>query len=177
MAIWKESNGAAKESKQQLAEPRMEGVTMSLDTAVKTEHDRSSQFPTPTPRRAAMASDVKESVISAELSITGKIEGAGHVRIAGKFDGDVNVQGNLMIEAGATLKGSIRANSVTIGGEVEGNIDSAASVELLPTGVLKGDLKAGTLTVAAGSRMSGRVEFGGDHEASPTLTLGSRQVS
>ena len=43
----------------------------------------------------------KESLIASDLTIEGKIEGAGSVRIAGKFKGDVNVQGDLTIEAGA----------------------------------------------------------------------------
>ena len=86
------------------------------------------------------------------------------MRIAGNFKGDVNVQGNLTIEAGAKVTGGVRANTVVIGGELEGNIDAASRVELLQTGVLNGDLKAGSLTVAAGSRMRGRAEFGWDEK-------------
>ncbi|HEY4306948.1 MAG TPA: polymer-forming cytoskeletal protein [Gemmatimonadaceae bacterium] len=99
-------------------------------------------------------------MIGADITIEGKIEGAGHVRLAGRFKGDVHIQGDLTVDAGAKLTGGIRANSVIIGGEVEGNIESASRVELLATGVLNGDLKAGTLTVVAGSRMRGRAEFG-----------------
>ncbi len=104
--------------------------------------------------------EAKESLISADLTIEGKIEGAGHVRIAGRFKGDVNVQGDLSIELGAKVNGEVRAKKVIIAGELEGNIDSATRVELLETGVMIGDLKAGSLTVAAGSRMRGNVEFG-----------------
>lgn len=104
----------------------------------------------------------KESVIAAGLTIDGKIEGAGHVRIAGRFKGDVNVDGDLTIDSGAKITGSVRADTVTIGGELEGNIDSASRVELLASGVLTGDLKAGSLTVASGSRMRGNVAFGWD---------------
>jgi cytoskeletal protein CcmA (bactofilin family) len=107
-----------------------------------------------------VSAGVKESLIAEELTIEGKIEGAGHVRIAGRFKGDVHVQGNLTVEKGATLTGSVRANQVTIAGQLEGNIESAARVELLATGVLTGDLSAESLTVAAGSRMRGKVEFG-----------------
>ncbi|MEZ4455696.1 MAG: polymer-forming cytoskeletal protein [Gemmatimonadales bacterium] len=109
--------------------------------------------------------DAKESLIAAELTIEGKIEGAGHVRIAGRFKGDVNVQGNLTIEAGAKVTGGVRADTVILGGELEGNVESATKVELLATGVLNGDLKAGSLTVAAGSRMRGQVEFGWEAKA------------
>ena len=108
---------------------------------------------------------LKESVISAGLSIEGKIEGAGHVRIAGNFKGDVHVQGNLTIEPGAHLTGGVQADTVIVGGELSGNIDAASRVELLQTGVLNGDLKAGSLIVAAGSRMRGRAEFGWDEKS------------
>ncbi len=97
----------------------------------------------------------KESLIAADLTIEGKIEGSGHVRIAGKFKGDVNVQGDLSLERGA-----VRAKKVTLAGELEGNIESAARIELLETAVVIGDLKATTLTVAAGSKIRGHVDCG-----------------
>src|SRR5690606_9056254 len=104
----------------------------------------------------------KESLIAANLTIEGKIEGTGHVRIAGQFKGDVNVKGDLTIERGARLNGGVRAEKVTVAGDLEGNIESAERVELLDSAVLNGDLKAGTLTVAAGSRIRGHIECGWD---------------
>jgi cytoskeletal protein CcmA (bactofilin family) len=153
MAIWKEQSP-----------PKKESVPMPTDLAPKKEAEMRSDF-SPSydaPPRRAPEREAKESVIAAELTIEGKIEGSGHIRIAGRFKGDVHVQGNLTIEAGAKLTGGVRASTVTIGGELEGNIDGATRVELLDSGVLNGDLKAGSLTVAAGSRMRGQVEFGWD---------------
>jgi cytoskeletal protein CcmA (bactofilin family) len=126
----------------------------------KTNLEKVTPAPFVESRKASAPSTAKESIIASDLFIEGKIEGAGHVRIAGKFKGDVNVQGNLTIEAGAQLTGEVRADAVIVGGELSGNIEAATRVELLNTGVLNGDLKAGSLTVAAGSRMRGRVEFG-----------------
>lgn len=111
-------------------------------------------------------SSAGESMIAAGLVIEGKIEGSGHVRIAGQFSGDVHVDGNLTIEQGAKVTGGVRADRVTVGGELEGNIEAASAVELTATGVLNGDLKAGSLTVAAGSRMRGKVEFGWNERSS-----------
>jgi cytoskeletal protein CcmA (bactofilin family) len=107
-----------------------------------------------------------ESLIAAEVTIEGKIEGAGHVRIAGRFTGDIEIKGDLTIETGAKVNGAVRASSVIIAGELEGNIEAATRVDLRDGGVLLGDVNAGSLTVAAGSRMRGRVEFG--WEASPS---------
>jgi cytoskeletal protein CcmA (bactofilin family) len=123
--------------------------------------------PTPTPPVAPMArvetpSQRKESVIASDITIEGKIEGGGSVRIAGKFKGDVNVQGDLTVDAGAKLTGSVRADRVTISGELEGNVEQASLVDLQRSGVIVGDVKAGSLTVAAGARLRGQAEFGWD---------------
>lgn len=110
----------------------------------------------------------KESVIAADLTIEGKIEGAGNVRIAGRFKGDVNVQGDLTLERGAKLKGVIRAKKVVMAGELEGNIEAAARVELLESAALIGDIKAGTLTVAAGCKIRGHIDCGWENAAPKT---------
>lgn len=128
------------------------------------------------PVRRPVEHAAPESVIAAGLTIEGKIEGKGDVRIAGRFKGDAHVQGNLTIGQGAKLTGSVKADTVIIGGELDGNIDAASQVQLLATGVLTGDLKAGSLTVAAGSRMRGQAEFGWQTDApaaKPKMTLES----
>jgi cytoskeletal protein CcmA (bactofilin family) len=114
--------------------------------------------------RANAAQARKESLIASDITIEGKIEGGGSVRIAGKFKGDVNVQGDLTIESGAKLTGAVRADRVTIAGELEGNVEEATLVELQQSGVVQGDVKAGSLTVAAGARLRGQAEFGWDEK-------------
>src|SRR5271155_3006975 len=115
----------------------------------------------PTPKTAVEGG---ESVIAANLSIEGKIEGSGNVRMAGRFEGDVRIDGNFNIEPGAHLTGQVLAAVVVVGGELQGNIESAKRVDVLEGGVIVGDVKAGSITVAAGSRMRGHVEFGWDDE-------------
>ncbi len=120
------------------------------------------------PRRAAPAPVSREaggeSVIAANLTIEGKIEGSGNVRMAGRFKGDVRIDGNFNIEPGAHLTGQVLAAVVVVGGELQGNIESAKRVDVLEGGVIVGDVKAGSITVAAGSRMRGHVEFGWEDE-------------
>jgi cytoskeletal protein CcmA (bactofilin family) len=104
--------------------------------------------------------DMKESLIAAGLTIEGKINGNGHVRVAGRFKGDIQVEGNLHIDAGAKVEGQVKASEVIVSGELQGNIESAKRVELQQGGTINGDVKAGSLTVAAGARMRGSVDFG-----------------
>lgn len=103
---------------------------------------------------------VSESILAAGLTIEGKIEGNGNIRVAGRFKGNVNVKGELTIEPGASIDGEVKSDSVLVGGEVRGHIVCKSRVEFKESGTLIGDLKAGSLTVAAGSKMRGKVEFG-----------------
>lgn len=152
MAIWKEQTTPVKEPMPMSPTPAPQ----------KDDHATSSPASYSQPQSAPRAShaDTKETLIAANLAIEGKIQGSGHVRVAGQFKGDVNVDGNLTIEQGAKVIGGVRASTVTIAGELEGNVDAASRVDLLASGVLNGDVKSGSLTVAAGSRMRGNAEFG-----------------
>lgn len=163
MAIWKETVAPKKD-----LPPMPPDLTIKKEPeALRTEASAAYDLPRRPPER-----DTKESMIAAGLTIEGKIEGTGHIRIAGRFKGDVHVQGNLTIESGAKVTGGVRAGTVIIGGELEGNVDDATRVELLETGILNGNLKAGSLTVAAGSRMRGQVEFGWEKGKSDNGAIG-----
>src|SRR4029079_8754328 len=156
MAIWKEQTTPAKEPVPMSPTPT---TPQKDDTSFSSTP--STSYNTPTARTSSGAAE-KETLIAANLAIEGKIQGSGHVRVAGQFKGDINVDGNLTIDQGAKVIGGVRASTVTIAGELEGNVDAASRVELMASGVLNGDVKAGSLTVAAGSRMRGNAEFGWD---------------
>jgi cytoskeletal protein CcmA (bactofilin family) len=151
MAIWKDI--VAKDSTQ----PETPTVTPPPVNRPRPEVVPSAPLP---PAAPVARKDLKESVIATGLTFEGKIEGSGHVRIAGKFKGDVHVDGTLTVEAGAHLTGAVRAGAVVVAGEIEGNIEGAQRVELHQSGVVNGDISAGSLTVADGARMRGRSEFG-----------------
>jgi cytoskeletal protein CcmA (bactofilin family) len=151
--------------------PRKDPPLMTELPARKDADTFSNPLPSYEPAVRPRPKEGKETVIAAGLTIDGKIEGTGHVRMAGRFKGDVNVDGDLTIEPGAKITGSVRASTVTIAGDLEGNIEGASRVELLASGVLNGDLKAGSLTVASGSRMRGNVAFGWDEATSPPPRL------
>lgn len=108
MAIFKEQTAPRKDPSLLSAEPQPRKDTDSFSTPLP------SYEPAPRPR----SKEAKESVLAAGLTIDGKIEGVGHVRVAGRFKGHVNVDGDLTIDPGAKITGSVRASTVTIGGEL-----------------------------------------------------------
>jgi cytoskeletal protein CcmA (bactofilin family) len=157
MALWKDTS--LKEPA-----PTMNDATSlsSGETMARTTSPDTTVSPAPFRRAAERSSPASgsESLIAGDVTIEGKIEGAGHVRIAGRFKGDINVQGNVTIEAGAHVTGQVYANTVIVSGELQGNIEASNKVELLESGQITGDVKAAVLTVAAGSRMRGQADFG-----------------
>ena len=135
MALWKD-NTAPRQTPAPAPE-NMESVRYEAPSKLEL-----APSPAPTPvARPDTGLPRKESLIAADLTIEGKIEGGG----------------------------SVRADKVTIAGELEGNVQDASRVDLLATGAVIGDLKAGSVTVAAGARMRGKAEFGWDEgESSKT---------
>ncbi|HVC00678.1 MAG TPA: polymer-forming cytoskeletal protein [Steroidobacteraceae bacterium] len=168
MALWKETTIPGNPGS-----PGSPGGPAALPaTAAERPHaEPGAAIPARKPRERTEGG---ESVIAANLAIEGKIEGAGNVRIAGRFKGDVRIDGNFNIESGAQLTGQVLAAIVVVGGELQGNIESAKRVDVLEGGVIVGDVKAGSITVAAGSRMRGHVEFGWEEEKPVKLEFGRK---
>jgi cytoskeletal protein CcmA (bactofilin family) len=154
MALWKDQIKQSPSASPETMNP------VRFDAAPVVEAKADAVVPVQAIPRPVRDRAKSESLIAPDIAIEGKIEGSGHVRIAGRFKGDVNVQGDLSIESGAQVTGSVRADKVTVAGELVGNIEAASHVELMQSGALTGDLKAASLTVAAGSRMRGLAEFG-----------------
>ncbi len=174
MALWNEKPTPAPAGRKEPLTPTPGGAVVqpSMTPPVERNHPERNTSEAalavaprrPTPAAPRERGEGGESVIAANLSIEGKIEGSGNVRMAGRFKGDVRIDGNFSIDPGAHLTGQVLAAVVVVGGELQGNIESAKRVDVLEGGVIVGDVKAGSITVAAGSRMRGHVEFGWDDE-------------
>jgi cytoskeletal protein CcmA (bactofilin family) len=135
------------------ADPQPESAAPAATGLPRQREDGTMPATHPRPKGA-------ESLVAPGITIEGKIEGTGDVRIAGRFKGTVNVKGEFRVESGASIEGEVSAESVLVSGEVRGKIVAASRVELKESASLVGDLKAGSLTVAAGSKMRGNVDCG-----------------
>jgi cytoskeletal protein CcmA (bactofilin family) len=97
------------------------------------------------------------SVMGAGLSFRGEVSGEGDFHVAGKFEGDINVTGRVLVTDGAQVDANINALAIVIGGTVRGNLSASTRVEILPTGVLTGTLKTGSFSAADGASVKGEV--------------------
>lgn len=89
-------------------------------------------------------------VIPEGATIHGAITSHSETEIAGRVEGDVTVDGKLLLLAGARVAGSVRASSVRNEGLIEGNTDCPQDLELAASGRCNGDIHAGTRVSVAG---------------------------
>ncbi|HSE04921.1 MAG TPA: polymer-forming cytoskeletal protein [Methylomirabilota bacterium] len=97
------------------------------------------------------------AAVGAGLSFRGEVAGDGDFHIAGRFEGDINVTGRVLVGPGADVDANINARAIVVGGTVRGNLSAATRVEILPTGVLTGTLKTGSFSAADGAAVKGEI--------------------
>ena len=95
------------------------------------------------------------SIISTDLKIVGDLKSNGDIQIDGTVEGDIDSR-MLTIGDGATVKGSIAAETVRISGSVFGQV-KANAVSLAKTAKVTGDITHETLTMEAGAFLEGGV--------------------
>lgn len=105
----------------------------------------------------SLPADRVDSVLGAGLSWRGSISGTGGIRIDGALDGDIEVNGLVVIgDQGRVTCEHILAVTVVVAGSVKGNI-TARRVEIMPTGRVWGDVVTTTLSTEEGAFLRGKI--------------------
>lgn len=98
-----------------------------------------------------------DSVFGEGLSWKGSLSGQGGVRIDGAFDGDIAVDGLLVIGSeGRVTCDQIKAVTVIVSGSVKGDV-TAERVEIMPTGRVWGDVITTSFATQEGAFMRGQI--------------------
>jgi cytoskeletal protein CcmA (bactofilin family) len=101
--------------------------------------------------------DPGRAVLGGGLALRGEITGEGDFHIYGRFDGEIDVSGRVVVSEAAQVDANINAASIVIAGKVRGNLSASTHLDILPTGVLTGTLKAGSFSAAEGSSVKGEI--------------------
>jgi len=113
---------------------------------------RSVQVPAPgTPL------DPGRAVLGSGLQLRGEISGEGDFHVYGRFEGEIDVSGHVIVAEAAQVDANINAASILIAGKVRGNLSATTRLDILPTGVLTGTLKAGSFSAAEGASVKGEI--------------------
>ncbi len=111
-----------------------------------------------------------QSLITAEVEITGTIKSSGSVRIDGKLDGELTCSADAVIGKSAEIKGNLSVNSVVVEGKVDGNITAKDKIEMKSTARVNGDIVAKRLSVEDGVTFVGRSEVNPSGSAASTAS-------
>ena len=105
------------------------------------------------PEPTATRKSGRDSCIGAGMSIVGKIECDGPAQVFGRIEGEVRAS-DLLVGDGATIDGSVIAQSVTVCGRIKGII-RAVRVKLQNGGAVEGDIFHRSLSIDEDSLFEG----------------------
>jgi len=110
--------------------------------------------------------DSATTVIDAHADIEGTLRGKD-AQILGKFRGQIELTGRLILGEGARVDARVVADAVEVGGELKGEL-KARSLSVLERGRVEGTIDAQRLAMREGALLNGSVNAGaGDGRPSP----------
>ena len=96
------------------------------------------------------------TLIGNGAKLDGDFSVPGSVRIDGCIDGNVTVDGTLIVGATGAINGNISAEAVIIGGEVVGDVETSKKVELTGTAKVLGDITTAVLVIDENAVFQGK---------------------
>jgi cytoskeletal protein CcmA (bactofilin family) len=98
------------------------------------------------------------TIVDAQADLEGKLRGKDAL-VLGRFRGEVEVSGRLVIGEGARVEASIVADAVEISGELKGDVKARSAI-LAEKARVQGSVDARVLVVREGAWLSGSVSAG-----------------
>lgn len=101
------------------------------------------------------ANSGETTYIAADAEFNGKLTLKGSARIDGKIQGQIALNGDLIIGPSAVIDANIQAGAISISGEVRGDIVAQESLELCSTARMKGSIFSKQLKIDQGAQFIG----------------------
>jgi cytoskeletal protein CcmA (bactofilin family) len=97
------------------------------------------------------------SVIGEGLTLKGELHGTGPITVLGRFEGDIVIEGTVIVGAGGHVDANITADAIVIDGVVRGNLSADTKVEIGPTGSLTGSVRSAALSASDGATVKSEI--------------------
>ena len=105
------------------------------------------------------ATERVNSILGPGINWRGNLRGSGGIRIEGTFEGEIQIQGMIVVgETGRVTCMNLRANTVIVSGTVRGNI-TAEKLEIRSTGRVWGDVSVVGFSTEEGAFLRGQVRM------------------
>ncbi len=100
--------------------------------------------------------DKVETLIGKTANFKGNMVAGGTVRVEGCMEGEVEINGDIVVGETGKIIGNVLASNAHIGGTIEGNVIVKGQVHLTPSSTVNGDIEVGNLVVDEGAVFTGK---------------------
>lgn len=112
-----------------------------------------------------MTSTSSNGYIGPGLTVRGHLAGEGRIAIAGRFEGEVAIRGDIEVAPGGVVRAPVRAERVEVAGRLVGDVRASVGCAVRRGGALEGDVRAARVSLEDGGQLAGAVEM--DFELPP----------
>ncbi|WP_051201125.1 MULTISPECIES: bactofilin family protein [unclassified Butyrivibrio] len=116
-----------------------------------------------------VAAEPITSFIAAGAILDGPFSAKESTRVDGTINGNVSVNGSLIVGQEGKINGAVSATNLFLAGEINGNVTaSTGKVEISDTGKLIGDLSAKTLVIDENAVFQGQCQMTAEKTSAET---------
>ena len=96
-----------------------------------------------------------ETILGKNFYVKGTVNASGSVRIEGSLEGELEVQGNLVIGELAVIEGIVKASNVHMSGKIIGDLHVDGQLKLTQTAQMLGNIEVDKFIIDEGANFQG----------------------
>jgi len=110
------------------------------------------------------------SVLGATGLVLGNVQGQGDFEVRGRVQGDIVLDGRVLVAGGGLVLGTIEAIQILVSGTVRGDLIAEEGVEITGSGQVEGNVTSPRVAIESGAKVRGHLRTGDD---SPVAVRGA----
>lgn len=112
----------------------------------------------------------KPSVLPSGMKLVGDVTGEDDFIVFGTVEGEVAIDGAVVVETSGTVRGNVQGRTVTVRGVIIGDASAAEAIRVDDGGRMVGDVHAPRVNIVKGARFRGHVHMtGGRTDTAPRI--------
>lgn len=100
-----------------------------------------------------------ETVVGQGTRVRGRISGEGDLRVEGAVEGDVLLQGALLVTESGSIEADVQASALVVEGTIAGDVTVTEAIAIRASGRMSGTIRAAGLAIEEGASVSSRIEM------------------
>jgi cytoskeletal protein CcmA (bactofilin family) len=106
------------------------------------------------------------TLIGESATIDGNLSTKASIKVDGRINGDVHVEGRVIVSESGQIQGNVNASEIEIYGKLDGNV-TAKTLSLRSGGHITGNISVKDLEIESGASYQGHIQM----QASVTTTV------